>query len=104
MTHKVKLVVLLAMAVVSSLACVASASASPPKGIYSWFADCPTSTPAVSLCLYGQTTGGEVTLGNARVPFDKTITVQGGGIPTGKLNQYYLVPGKDGSSISNTEL
>jgi len=76
-----------------------------PKGIFSVFSDCPASSPEVALCQLGQTTSGEFSIGNTKVPINKTITLQGGAIETGKvLNEYYLVPASDGNSLSKTEL
>jgi hypothetical protein len=83
----------------------ASSALAAPKGIFKTFSDCPTSTPGVALCQYGETTGGEFVLGSTKVPINKTITLQGGAIETGKkLNQYFLIPAKDGNSLSKTEL
>lgn len=92
--------------VVASLAVLALASSAmaTPKGIFARFSDCPLSTPGVTLCQYGETTGGEFSIGSTKVPINKTITLQGGGIPTGKLNEYYLAPAADGNSLSKTEL
>jgi len=65
----------------------------------------PSSTPGVALCQFGQTTSGEFTLGKTKVPINKTITLQGGAVETGKvLNEYYLLPAKNGESLSKTEL
>lgn len=83
----------------------ASPAVAAPQGIFSMFADCPTGAPGVTLCISGQITGGEVSIGELRIPIDKTITLQSGAIEkVNALNQYYLIPGKDGNSISSTEL
>jgi len=93
-----------AVAMLAALAITSSAMAAP-KGIFSVFAQCPTSTKGVTLCQFGQTTSGEFVLGKTKVPINKTITLQGGAIETGKsLNEYYLVPAKNGESLSKTEL
>jgi hypothetical protein len=95
-----------AMLLLAGLTVVSSASAAP-KGIFSVFSDCPTTEPGVTLCQYGQTTSGELAIGSTKVPINKTITLQGGGIPTGNPEnekEYYLVPAKDGNSLSKTEL
>lgn len=84
---------------------VASPAMATPKGIFSVFATCPTSTPGVSLCQFGQTTSGEFSIGSTKVPINQTITLQGGGIGIpGQLNRYFLVPATDGNSLSKTEL
>jgi hypothetical protein len=103
---RTRALVIAAMALVVPTAALAAASPAlaAPKGIFSVFAQCPTSTPGVVLCQYGQTTSGEFTLGKTTVPINKTITLQGGAISTGKINEYYLVPAKNGESLSKTEL
>jgi hypothetical protein len=100
---------ILAMALMAPLALLvlASSAAAAPKGIFSVFAQCPTTEPGVALCNYGQTTSGEFILGTTKVPINKTITIQGGAIPTGNpenSKEYFLVPAKNGESLSKTEL
>jgi hypothetical protein len=92
-----------AMALVIALTAVSSASATP-KGIYKVFSDCPAKTPGVVLCQFGQTTSGEFAIGKTVVPINKTITLQGGAVSAGKINQYFLVPATDGNSLSKVEL
>lgn len=83
----------------------ASSALATPKGPYAVFSQCPTSTPGVALCQYGQTTSGEFTVGNTTVPINKTITLQGGAIPNpGEKNSFFLYPAKNGESLSKTEL
>jgi hypothetical protein len=82
----------------------ASSALATPKGIFAPFADCPATTPGVALCQFGQTTSGSFTIGKTTVPINKTITLQGGAVPTGVLNEYFLLPAKDGNSLSKTEL
>jgi hypothetical protein len=88
-----------------SLAIVSSASAET-KGIFKKYNDCPTETPGVTLCSYAETTSGELSIGSEKVPINKTIILQGGAIQTGgpNLNEYFLIPAKDGNSLSKTEL
>lgn len=97
------LMTILALTAVAALGSAAPALATP-KGIFSVFAQCPTNEPGVSLCQYGQTTSGEFAIGKTKVPINKTITLQGGAIPTGGQNEYFLVPAKNGESLSKTEL
>jgi hypothetical protein len=96
---------LLLLAPVLVLMFVASASAAP-KGIFSVFAQCPTSTPGNALCSFAQTTSGEFSIGTTKVPINKTITLQGGAVHTGGANpnEYFLLPAKNGESLSKTEL
>lgn len=104
-----RLTLVLSIALTASLASLVltSSAMATPKGIFSIFSDCPLKTPGVMLCQYGQTTGGEFTIGTTKVPINKTITLQGGAIPTGNPEnerEYFLVPAADGNSLSKTEL
>jgi hypothetical protein len=84
----------------------ASSASAAPKGIFSVFAQCPTSTPGNAICTYAQTTSGEFSIGSTKVPINKTITLQGGGVLTGSSNpnEYFLLPAKNGESLSKAEL
>jgi hypothetical protein len=98
---------LLALAVAAPIAMVGAAAPAlaTPKGPYAVFAQCPTGTPGVELCTYAQTTSGEFVVGNTKVPINKTITLQGGAIPDpAEVNAFFLVPAKNGESLSKTEL
>jgi hypothetical protein len=96
------------MAVVAPLAAMAIASPAlaEPKGIFKVFKDCPTEIPGNALCQFGQTTSGEFAIGTTKVPINQTITLQGGSVHTGgpNPNEYFLLPAKDGNSLSKTEL
>src|SRR5580698_390595 len=75
-----------------------------PQGIFSVFSDCPTEVPGVLLCQYGTITSGEIAIGSARVPITKPMTLQDGALPTGvEPNQYFMLPAKDGNSLSKAE-
>lgn len=69
-----------AVAAVSAVAmgAASSASAAVPTGIYSDFSKCPVSNPNTSYCLYSKSTSGSFTLGNATVPINKPVILQGG--------------------------
>jgi hypothetical protein len=95
--------IIASLATVAALA-VASPASATPKGIFAIFSDCPTGTSGVFLCQYGQTTSGEFVIGSSKVPINQTITLQGGGVETGRINQYYLVHATDGNTISKTAL
>jgi hypothetical protein len=95
---------LLVLAALLAMLVSASSASAAPKGIFSRFSDCPYTTPGVELCQYGQTTSGEFSIGSTKVPINKTITLQGGAVPTGRINEYYLVPASDGNSLSKVEL
>ena len=84
----------------------ASSALAAPKGIFAKYSDCPTEIPGNAICTYGVTTSGEFVLGSTKVPINKPIVLQGGGLPTGgsNFNEYFLLPAKDGNSLSKTEL
>jgi hypothetical protein len=88
-------------ATVATLGITSSALATP-KGIFSIFAQCPTGFPGVTLCNYGETTSGEFSIGKTKVPIKTTIIQQGGGIPTGRQNEFFLIPALNGESLSKT--
>jgi hypothetical protein len=93
---------LVAMAVMLG---AASSALATPKGAFAVFSDCPVTTPGVTVCTFGQTTGGEFKIGSTSVPINKTITLQGGAIKSAtEPNTLFLVPAKDGNSLSKTEL
>jgi hypothetical protein len=87
----------------TALVGVSTASATP-KGIFAVFAQCPTEVPGVVLCQYGETTGGEVAIGSTKVPINKPIIQQAGLLETGNTGEYFLIPAKNGESLSKTEL
>jgi hypothetical protein len=84
---------------------IASPAQASLKGAFKVFEQCPTSTPGVTLCTYGQTTSGSFTIGTTKVPINKTITLQGGGVEDPfEEGSYFLLPAKNGESLSKTEL
>jgi hypothetical protein len=102
-----RLIVVLALMAPLASAVFASSAAAEPKGIFKVFNDCPVETPGVALCTYATTTSGEFAIGKTKVPINKTITLQGGAIPTGNEEnerEYFLAPAKDGNSLSKTPL
>jgi hypothetical protein len=104
-TRATRLLITAAVALIASLAIVSTAAAEP-KGIFKKYKDCPTEVPGLALCQYAETTGGEFAIGSTKVPINKPIILQGGAIPTGgpNFNEYFLLPAKDGNSLSKTEL
>jgi hypothetical protein len=89
------------------LAALGIASPAMASNPYSVFTQCPTTTPGVHFCLYGTTTKGEFAIGKTKVPINKTIVLQGGALPiepSEESNTYYLIPAKNGESLSKTEL
>jgi hypothetical protein len=100
------IVLAIAALAVSAMAFASSASAEP-KGIFKVFNDCPTTTPGVTLCTWSKVSSGEFAIGSTKVPITSPIILQGGAIPTGNEEnerEYFLVPAKDGNSLSKTEL
>jgi hypothetical protein len=86
---------------------VASPAMAKPTGPYAVFEQCPTTVTGVVLCTYAQTTSGEFVVGTTKlkVPINKTITLQGGGIANpAEKNSFFLYPAKNGESLSKTEL
>jgi len=114
MFRQVKRMLLLAgMALMVPLVSLAAASPAmaQPKGIFSIFANCPLGTikalgvpPGDALCQDGLTTSGEFAIGSTKVPISKTLTLEGGAIPTGNSEEYFLLPGANGTSLSKVEL
>ncbi len=87
----------------TALAAAAPASAEP-KGIFKIFNQCTTENKEVTQCLYDRTTSGEFSVGSDKVPISKTLTLQGGLVPTGNPNEYDLLAAKNGETLSKTEL
>jgi hypothetical protein len=97
--------IIAAAALIASLA-IASSAFAEAKGIFKKYNDCPTEVPGIAICSFAETTSGELSIGSTKVPINKTIILQGGGIPTGgsNPNEFFLLPAKDGNSLSKTEL
>jgi hypothetical protein len=114
--------VIATMAVLVPLASLGAASPAmaQPKGIFSIFSNCPLATfkalgipPEKALCTFNVTSGGELAIGSTKVPINsgvnagKTITLEGGAIPTGNPEnerEYFALAGANGQSFSKTEL
>lgn len=93
------------VAAVSALAFGASSASATPTGDYADFAHCPLSNPSVTNCLVSTSTSGSFKLGNADVPINKTIKLQGGvyadaAAPTG----YRFVNAVGADTLSKTAL
>jgi hypothetical protein len=70
---------------------------------YEKFAQCPATAPGVKLCVYAEITSGEVAIGKTAVPITNKLIQQGGAIPDGSEGAYFLIPAKNGESLSKTE-
>jgi len=66
------------MALVALGALFAAPSALAHSGEYAEFNQCPSTNPNVATCLFNKTTGGEVVLGNKKVPIVNPVILQGG--------------------------
>jgi hypothetical protein len=75
-TTRVMCVAMFAVAL-TALALAGTASAKL-TGEFKKFEFCPYTNPSVERCLYSVTTGGEVVLGNKKVPIEKQVVLQGG--------------------------
>jgi len=92
------------LALVVASAMVASPALATPKGEFAQFAQCPTTFPGLQYCVLSKTTSGEVKIGTTAVPISKTLTLQGGALPTAEPGTYVLIPALNGESLSKTEL
>jgi len=85
---------------IAAMAVAMPASASANE--FSVFSHCPFSNPHTYECVYGQTTSGEVKIGNTTVPITSAITIQGGlqnFIQTGNTE---LIPASGAETLSKT--
>jgi hypothetical protein len=88
------------LAALALLAFAGSASAKL-TGEFTKFAQCPYTNTEVRRCLYSTTTGGEVVLGNKKVPIEKQVVLQGGYGPVGEdefATKFFA--SKDGITLS----
>jgi hypothetical protein len=74
------------MVVVVAVALPAVASAH--EGEYAKFDNCPSTNPEVIKCVYAVTEGGEVVLGNKKVPIVNPVVLQGGYGKADKVSHY----------------
>ena len=49
-----------------------------PKGEYAQFGECPLSHPALTFCLFSESSGGFFQIGKKNVPLKNPVTLQGG--------------------------
>lgn len=82
----------------TSLGFAGSASAKL-VGEFTRFEQCPWTTAEVNKCLYSLTTGGEVALGNKKVPIEKSVVLQGGfSAPVAGFSKFFAA--KNGITLS----
>ena len=90
-----------------SLACAlalasGSATAATPTGAFEVFKQCPVSNSSVEGCIYSETTGGEVTLGNTTVPIKHPIVLQGGEYFNETSSKTQFVAAANGETLSKS--
>jgi hypothetical protein len=85
---------------VTTIAFAAPAVASEPTGNYKVFKDCPYENTEVKQCVYSETNGGEVVLGNQGVPIVKQILLQGGSKLNFETKKEQFFAAKDGNTLS----
>jgi hypothetical protein len=87
------------------MAFAAPALAKEPTGDFAVFKQCPRFTKGVELCLYSETTSGEVTLNKQNVPINEDkkhpIIIQGG-ITNAGTNEEQFVGALNGETLSKT--
>jgi hypothetical protein len=87
---------------------LALASATPAlaqlKGDFTVFTQCPTENLEVTLCVYAQSSSGELVIGKRTVPITHTITLQGGSIQDQATGQEKFVAAANGETLSRTAL
>jgi hypothetical protein len=79
----------------------ALASSHHPKGEFAQFAECPLSNPAVSLCLFSESTGGFFQVGKKTVPLKNPVILQGG-LEEGGSEASKLIAAENGETLSKT--
>lgn len=115
--HAKRMICVAAMVLMVPLVVLGTAASSvavaAPGGVFSVFAECPLAAfralgvpPGRALCGFHQITSGELVIGSMDVPIDRSITLQGGFIPTGPEAEieFFAYPPVNGESLSKTEL
>lgn len=92
---------LAALLCVTALAGFGAAGASAHEGEWAKFNYCPTAETGVVKCIYSLTEGGEVVLGNKKVPIVNPVTLQGGlSKPTSGFRTFFAAT--NGVTLSKT--
>jgi len=94
----------LVLAAAAMLVLAAAVPAMAESKDFEVFKQCPTKNPAVNLCVFVQSSGGEFTIGNKTVPVNKTITLQGGSILNEETGAETFVAAANGETLSKTPL
>jgi hypothetical protein len=93
-----------ALALTVALIAAVPALAKTPTGDFAVFKQCPLTNPAVNLCIFAQSSGGEFKVGTTTVPINKTITLQGGSILNEETGAETFVAAANGETLSKTPL
>jgi hypothetical protein len=101
MSKLIRVNLVVAVAALAAVALAAPALAANPYEKY--FSQCPATEPGVTHCLYGEITSGKFVIGKTEVPITNKIVQQGGTVPDGEPQSAYLVPAKNGESLSKSE-
>jgi hypothetical protein len=96
----VRRIAALAAAIIAPMAIAAPAMATEPTGAYKIFKDCPYENEAVKQCVYSETNGGEVQLGNQNVPIVNQILLQGGSKFNFETEKEEFFGAKDGKTLA----
>lgn len=81
MNNQLRLLAMLAAAIVAFAAAAPAAGAETPAPGYAQFAGCPSpksENPAISACIRSDITGGKIKIGNKSVPISKPLVLSGG--------------------------
>jgi hypothetical protein len=76
--HKTRVVCVALLACALAALGLAGNASAKLVGEFTKFQQCPWTNAEVNKCLYSLTTGGEVVLGNKKVPIEKQVVLQGG--------------------------
>jgi hypothetical protein len=78
---------------------LAGSASAKLTGLYTKFEQCPYTNLEVRKCIQATTIGGEVVLGNKKVPIEKQVVLQGGyGKPTEGFSKFFAA--KNGVTLS----
>jgi len=89
----------LAALALASLA-LAGGAAAKLTGSYTKFAQCPFTNAEARKCIYSVTEGGEVVLGNKKVPIEKQVVLQGGYGPADEESFAKFIAATNGETLS----
>jgi hypothetical protein len=94
----------LVLAAALTLALAMAVPAMAESKDFSVFKQCPTTNPAVTLCVFVQSNGGEFIIGNKTVPVNKPIILQGGASLNEETGVETFVGAANGETLSKTPL